>query len=173
MAPTMCNTTGRGTAKNRAFSGVTAAPPISPSSRTAPMMTGTADSRISPAGTRHCPRSRAAPARAPFPPPADGDAPVRPALPPPADGNAPVRAASPPSANGNAPARVASPPPAGQSSPVSRAAGLPSPAFWDEEALVPALRRMPEFRALIPVPREVSCPAVVVTPVLSFVMLRS
>ncbi|GAA3445695.1 hypothetical protein Pve01_07900 [Planomonospora venezuelensis] len=49
----MCSTTGRGAAKNRAFSGVIAAPPASSVRRTAPAIMGTALSAISPAAARH------------------------------------------------------------------------------------------------------------------------
>lgn len=49
----MCSTTGRGDAKNRAFSGVTSAPPVNSAMRTAPAINGTALSTISAAGTSH------------------------------------------------------------------------------------------------------------------------
>ncbi|GAA3120550.1 hypothetical protein GCM10010466_09360 [Planomonospora alba] len=47
----MCSTTGTGAAKNRAFSGVISAPPVSSDRRAAPAITGTALSTSSAAGT--------------------------------------------------------------------------------------------------------------------------
>ncbi len=51
---TMWMTTGTGEAKNRAFCGVMAAPPVSSVSRAAPAITGIRLRRIRAAGTGHC-----------------------------------------------------------------------------------------------------------------------
>ena len=51
----MCNTTGKGAAKNRAFSGVISAPPARPIRRTIPAATGTALSTINGATTNQSP----------------------------------------------------------------------------------------------------------------------
>jgi hypothetical protein len=52
----MCNTTGSGRARNRAFAGVTSASPASSTSRAVPNAAGTSASRISIAGMRHSAR---------------------------------------------------------------------------------------------------------------------
>src|SRR4051812_8178640 len=54
----MCVTTGTGEAKNRAFCGVTAAPPVNSVRRAAPAMTGMRLRKIKAAGTGHWARGR-------------------------------------------------------------------------------------------------------------------